>query len=394
MMNTISLAETLEPPCVSRAAQMPRSWRPPPLLQKSLNSAPWSAREAKDRVYAKKKGVDEMIDYFKRKPLAVRKLWDDSIESLIDATYGSANKPELDARIIDAARHNLTALLAPYRKRDPKSAECDEFEDLLPLTLFAERLYPPEDELKKVATQRVNAAYRRCGSLEAATEDVLEKVRTDNQEPRMYIDHLEDLFDLYVWTLWLTEAELYPDIELPNETRAFSHEAWKIFETFPLPGMKEFKAGVKDERFITLADLATHISEIPSGIGRFPLYVSDKPDLYRFIRQYFYAEMRSGDRDLFALFVDTLREYGCNASNDVQVRDGTRYLLKDFHRHHDKWMNYHEKHEPLNDPIDYVKIHHAWTAVLGIRDRKPEPPNPGTYGALIRRWLPHPHRGN
>ena len=390
VLSTSSLAELREPPCVPDPAQMPRSWRAPAALQESLNHAPWSALEAKDAVFAKRTGVDEMISYFKRKPSAVSFLWDDSIGALMDVTYASANKSELDAKIINAARDNLTTLLTSYLKRNQEPAECDEFEELLPLALFANRLYPPEDKLKKVAVERVNAAYRDCGSLAAATENVLQKVRTDNQEHWEYIDHLEDLFDLYVWTLWLTEAELYPGIELPDEARAFGQTAWKYFETLPLPGAREFKTGVKDEQFITLADLATHISEIPSGIGRFPLYVSDKPNIYRFIRQNFYPMMRSGDRDLFALFVDTLRQYGCNAENDVQVRDGTRYLLKSFHKHNDKWMNYHEQHDPLTDSDDYVIIHHAWAAVMGIRDRKPKPPIPGTYGALVRRWLPHP----
>lgn len=390
LSSSASLAETPDPLCVLDPAQMPASWRPSAELRKSLNPAPWSEVEAKDADYAKRTGVGEMIDFFKKNPSAVHKLFDDAVSALLEVTYSSANKPELNALITEAARGNLTVLLTPYLERAPDAAECNEFEDLLPLTIFAHRLYAADDKLTDVATKRTNAAYRNCGSLSAATDNIIRKVRTDNQKPWMYIDHLEDLFDLYVWALLFIEAELYPDIELPDEARTFGQTAWKYFETLPLPGVSEFEKGIKDERFITLADLAVHVAHIPSGLHRFPLYVGDKPDLYRFLRENFYPMMKSGDRDLFASFVDTLRQYGCNAENDVQVRDGTRYLLDDFHKRNDKWMSYREERKTFTDSIEYNKIHHAWTAVLGIRDRKPQPPEPGTYGSIVRRWLPPP----
>lgn len=387
-----SLAETAVPLCVAYPKQMPQSWRAPAEMHESLNSAPWSQSEAKDAAYATKTGADEMVGLFKQKPSAVHKLYDDAIAALLQVTYSSANAPELDAKIQEAARSNLTALLEPYVERDPKSAECDEFEDLLPLAIFAHRLFPPGDKLTDVVTQRVNAAFRVCGSVKAATENILWKVREDNQNPSEQIDHLEDLFDLYAWALLLIEAELYPDIKLPEEAREFGDTAWAFFEDYPLPGASTFERGVKDDRFITLADLATHLSHIPTGLGRHPLYVQDKPDLYTFMRENFYPMLQSGDRDLFALFVDTLRQYGCTPENDVQVRDGTRHLLENFHAGDDRWMNYHEERKTFTDPIEYIQIHHAWTAVLGVRDRKLEPPKPGSYGALVRRWLHPPLR--
>lgn len=388
-LSSSSLAETPDQLCMLDPAKMPASWRPSPEVKKSLNSVPWSEAEAKDAEYAKRTGVDEMLNLFKE-PSAVQKVYDDSIAALLQVTYASANQPELDAKIHDAARANLTALLTPYLERKPETAKCSEFEDLLPLTIFAHRLYPADHELTNVITKRVNAAYRACGSLETATENIFLKVRRDNQEPDEYIDYLEDLFNLYAWALLLIEAELYPDIELPDEARAFGQKAWNYFETLPLPRAREFENGIKDEAFITLADLATHLSHIPTGLGRFPLYVSDYPELYGFLRENFYPMMQSGDRDLFALFVDTLRQYGCTPENDVQVRDGTRYLLKSFHERNDKWMNYHEERKSFADPIEYIQIHHAWTAILGIRERKLTPPQPGTYGSLVRRWLSSP----
>lgn len=387
--SSTSQGEVRDLPCVLDPAHLPESWRASPELRKNLNRSPWSDAEAKDAEYAKRTGVNEMLNVYEENS-AVRKLYDDAIASLLQVTYASANEPAFDARVRNAARDNLTVLLTSYVELDPETAECDEFEDLLPLAIFAHRLYPANHELTEVATKRVNAAYDDCGSFKLATEDILRKVWWDNQAPAMYIDFLEDLFDLYAWALLFIEAELYPDIELPAEARGFGQTAWTYFRTLPLPDASDFDKGVADVQFITLADLATHLTHIPTGLHRHPLYVEDHPDLYRFIRANFYPMLGSGDRDLFSLFVDALRQYGCTPENDVQVRDGTRYLLNDFHKRDDKWMNYHEERKTFTDPIEYIQIHHAWTAVLGVRDRKLEPPKPGTYGSVVRRWLPSP----
>ena len=383
VLSSACLAQRSDPLCVLDPARMPESWRPSAEVQKSLNPAPWSESEAKDAEYAIKTGLDEMIGYFKRKPSAVPLLWDDSIEPLIQVTYSSANKPEFDAKVRDAARNNLTALITPYLKLDPKSARCDEFERLLPLAIFAHRLYPPKDARTDAATERTNAAYRACGSLEDATEYDLQEILADKEAPT------EDLFDLYVWCLWFIEAELYPDIELPVEAREFSPALWKYFETYRFAGASEFKKGAWDKEFIEIADLATHIVHIPTGTHRFPLFVEDLPGLYRFHRENMYAVLQTGYLDLLASFVDSLRQYGCTAENDVQVRDGTRYLLKVFHDGKDRWMAYRKEGETAGNLDDYALIHKPWTGVLGVRVRQLEQPNPGTYGGIVRRWLPH-----
>jgi hypothetical protein len=88
--------------------------------------------------------------------------------------------------------------------------------------------------------------------------------------------------------------------------------------------------------------------------------------------------------------VDALRQYGCTPENDAQVRDGTRHLLKVFRDSGERWMNYQDEGQTTANMSDYDRIHHPWTAVLGIRDRRLEQPKPGTYGGIVRRWLPPP----
>ncbi len=384
VLGSASLAQRPGPLCVLDPAQMPESWRPSAEVRKSLNPAPWSESEAKDAAYAIKSGLEEMIGYFEQKPSAVKFLWDDSIEALIEVTYSSANKPELDAKVRDAARNNLTALITPYLKLDPKSAKCDEFERLLPLAIFAHRLYPAKDTRTEAVTKRTNAAYRVCGSLEDATEYDIQEILADKHAPP------DELFELYIWCLWFIEAELYPDIELPIEAHEFSRALWKYFETYRFAGASEFEKGAWDKEFIEIADLATHIVHIPTGTHRFPLYVEDSPDLYRIHRENFYPVLQTDNLDLLASFVDSLRQYGCTAENDVQVRDGTRYLLKLFHDGKDRWMAHRREGETDANLDDYDLIHKAWTGVLGVRVRQPEQPNPGTYGGIVRRWLPQP----
>ncbi len=384
VLGSASLAQRPGPLCVLDPAQMPESWRPSADVRKSLNPTPWSESEAKDAEYAIKSGLEEMIGYFEQKPSAVKFLWDDSIEALIEVTYSSANKPELDAKVRDAARNNLTALITPYLKLDPKSAKCDEFERLLPLAIFAHRLYPAKDTRTEAVTKRTNAAYRVCGSLNDATEYDIQEILANKDAPP------DELFELYIWCLWFIEAELYPDIELPIEAHEFSRALWKYFETYRFAGASEFEKGAWDKEFIEIADLATHIVHIPTGTHRFPLYVEDSPDLYRFHRENFYPVLQTDNLDLLASFVDSLRQYGCTAENDVQVRDGTRYLLKLFHDGKDRWMAHRREGETDANLDDYDLIHKAWTGVLGVRVRQPEQPNPGTYGGIVHRWLPQP----
>jgi hypothetical protein len=387
------------PLCVLDPARMPQSWQPPAELRKTLEPAPWSSAEAEDAKNAKRKAVEEMIDYFERHPAVVQSLWDDSIEALIQVTYASANDPAFDAKVREAARENLSTLIDDHLENDAPTVQCDDFADLLPLAIFAHRLHPAGDPDTEVITKRTNAAYRACGSRAAATGNVMQKASADkaasarasgDSATNETSEHLENLFDLTLWSIWLTETQLFPDIELPAEARAFAPAAWKYFQAYRLPGAEQFAEGGQNERFITIAGLAIHIAHIPTGVHRFPLYVEDSPALYRFHRENFYPVLQSGDFDLLASVVDSLRQYGCTPGNDMQVRDGTRYLLKSFHDDGKRWINDRDESDGNAGQRHYRKIHRPWTAVLGLRDRKPLQPAPGTYGGIIRRWLPPP----
>src|SRR5947207_15923583 len=94
----------------------------------------------------------------------------------------------------------------------------------------------------------------------------------------------------------------------------------------------------------------------------------------------------TGEVDLVAEFVDLFRQYGCTERNDLQVRDGARYLLRLFHAAGGRWMAHREPYEE-KDISEYDLIHKPWTGMSGLRPRIPESPEPGTYGAVVRSWL-------
>ncbi|NKX51617.1 hypothetical protein HER39_13785, partial [Arthrobacter deserti] len=138
-------AGTGGPPCVISPEAMPGSWRPTEKMQQSLSTEPWPASEAEEAAFATRTGVDEMAALYAERPEAAEELWEDSVASLIEVTYASANTPELNTKARDAARRNLARLIQPYLGRSVKSAECAEYGQLLPLAIYAHTRYQEND---------------------------------------------------------------------------------------------------------------------------------------------------------------------------------------------------------------------------------------------------------
>jgi hypothetical protein len=386
LLLTSSSASTGAPllPCVISPDAMPEGWKPSSAAVKVLRADPWSPSEAEEATFAIRSGVDEMLDLFSERPGAAEELWEDSVAALIEVTYSGANSPELDIKASDGARHNLSTLIQPYLKRAPKSAQCDEYQLMLPLAIYAHTRLEENDARTAKMLQLTNSAYLDCGSLQDAMGiDYQRMIESEKVS-------VEDAFDLVIWSLLLIEGQLVPGLALPAEAQGFPAQLWTFLESYPLPGARTHKEGASNEDFIEVAYLATHIAYIPTGNHRFPIYVEDSPRLYDFHRENFYAVLEMGELDLVAEVVDSLRQYGCTPENDIQVRDGTRYLLDLFHEGGDRWMTYREEGETDEDVDDYDLVHKAWTAVLGIRERVIEPPELGTYGGVVRDWLPHP----
>jgi hypothetical protein len=384
VLSSTCLAATTEPLCVLSPADMPESWRPQGEVQKTLSTAPWSASETEDAGKAIRKGLDEMVDYYAQHPDAVTSVWEDTVASVYEVTYSGSNRPDIQAFGRDAGRRYLEMLIEPFVKRDADSATCKEYEQTLPLAIYSHKLLEPGDQRTGAMIAFANAAYEDCGSLEDAMEYDYPEMLSTNDTP------IDDIFDLVIWSLLFIEIEVIPGLEMPEGAHDFPPALWHYLEQFPLQGAEDYEEGAWDDEFIEMAYLATHIAYIPTGNHRYPIYIEDSPSLYRYHRENFYPVLEMGELDLVAEFVDSLRQYGCTEENDLQVRDGTRYLLRLFHSLGDSWMAYRERGQTDAEVDDYDLIHKAWTGILGVRSRVIEPSDPGTYGGVVRSWLPHP----
>ena len=154
-----------------------------------------------------------------------------------------------------------------------------------------------------------------------------------------------------------------------------------MLEGYPLIGARHYEEAANDYTFYDTAYLATHIGYVPTGYGRHALAIEDSPSLYRFLRENFYPVLEMGELDLVAEFVDLLRQYGLTEETDIQVRHGTRHLLR-LYAAAGGWMQHRESYESAeSNPYDL--IHKPWTAVAGVRRRVPEARIGGSYAAVF-----------
>lgn len=376
--------------CIADRAEMPNDWQSSNHLKRKFRDDPWSKHENQRVEYAIDVGVNEIIQYFHNHPSSVLELWDDSIEALIQLSYASANSPVLDGKLREASRKNLKKLLRRYGKKHVNAATCADVEQVLPVAIFANRLLAADNASKRHITAFTNAAFNNCTSLDDATglrqSALIENRGVTNSD-------IEDLFEFYIWALWLLEAEYIPDLTVPDEAKTFPALFWQHVGSLNYRRSDRVQGGSVDDTFFALADLVTHIVHIPTAVHRFPLFVEDHPELYNYHRQNFYKALSNGDLDLFASFLDSLKQYGCTPANDIQVRDGMRHLMSEFSRRGERWIV--KDTENALDAIDhYELIHKPWTALLGLRDRILKEPEPKSFGHFIRQKLSLPIEKN
>jgi len=366
----------LPPLCVLAPEKMPPNWRPSGKTHASLSQAEWSAAESQDAALAVQRGLSELSAFFREHPESIATLEDDAVESLIDASYAASNMPALQTEARAQARRALGKLLDPLMRREARSAGCPESQHLLVLTIYTDLLYPAESEELRHMVSLANGAFHNCGSLEAVMGyDYQHRLRATDVS-------INNVWDMLMWSIEYTGAQVVPGLSLPDKAPSLPLELWRFLERYPLTSAREYAEGAANETFYQTAYLATHIAYLPTGYGRYRIYISDSPGLYAFLRENFYEVLERGELDLSAEFVDLFRQYGCTEQNDLHIRDGTRYLLKRFHSAGDQWMDYRQQNA-------YDTIHAAWTGMAGVRARVPEPTAPGTYGAVVRSWLGH-----
>ncbi len=154
------------------------------------------------------------------------------VESLINASYAAANMPGIQTAARGRARQVLTQLLASHLGRSIDSATCSDFSSLVDLAIYSHALFPGYDARIRQIVALSNAAYHACGSLQAAIGyDYHQKLADEHVST-------EDVWDLMMWSITFTEAQLVPGLEVPAEARDLPPAFWHFFTHYPLVGAR------------------------------------------------------------------------------------------------------------------------------------------------------------
>ena len=378
--------KTETPICLNSLKQLPAAWRPSARLMQTLDNSSWTQVEQEDTHGAVWSGLEEMITYQDVNPASVNNLWDNSVEAYIDVAYAANHQPKLRDRALDIAIKHFDMLWAPYETDKRTLTQCAEASTALTLLVYAHNLSERRPDNRKLITQtkrlvqRSNQSLRQCGSLSKVMTYEYTQIISKPNAPNA------EVYDMVMWSIIFIDALRIKGLKLPSDTRAFVSTLWRYLATYPMPDAITFKKGANDTTFYDLAYLVTHVGYIPTGYGRHQLKRSHGEWLYRFIRANFYAVMEMGELDLTAEFVDLIRQYGCTETNDRQVRDGSRHLMKLYKTADQKWMNHRESYESKSsNPYDLM--HKPWTAMAGLRTRQFEPNLRSSYGHLANVLL-------
>ena len=364
---------------------MPATWRPSDALQRRTPDVPWTVGAQRLADKSVRVGLREIQDFFARHPAQVEGLWSDAMEPFLNAAYAAGNMPELRRRALESARGVLDRLVPPYAAMPMARVNCDEIHTYLLLLGYTQPLStlpprPGDAAVRSRLLARANHAVRDCGGPQGLLGLDYRAVLAN---PKMTLD---ELYDLVMWSVTLIEARAIDGLHLPEDVWALPGEVWKRLRGYPWKDASTYAEGANDYTFYDVAYLATHVSYMPSGYGRYQLFVEDAPWLIRFLRDNFYAVLEMGELDLVAEFVDAFRQLGCTEENDRQVRDGARFILALYEKAGRSWTAYREPGE-VGEPTPYDIVHKPWTGMGAMRRRLFEAPAAGTYGGAARRLL-------
>ena len=383
-------SEKLNPPgtCILHRSQLPPRWRPPPELW-FLPQDPWTEVEQRRANYATRKGVDELVDFYDTMSTErVEEMGLSAANSLMDQCISSRNRPRFHDKACGGAARVLKLVATGNLRRydgTGRKPKCRKMKRRAKLLAYAHHLsmeFPGDSDLRNIRTRLValfRASADECGGLDdympgsRRWEDDLRNLSLSREDVRMYV-HYSNVFN-----------ELYtiPEIHPPEELDRFTAALWKFVAEYNFTNGVDVEDGYDDEETAHVGYLVTHIAYMPNGYDRHAQLIEDAPWLYEYIRRNFWKAMQSSDLDLFAEFVDLLRQYGCTEDNDVMVRDGSRFFLQYFKAMNFTWMP--DRNDP--DVPDYYLIHVPWCAIAALRRREVEPVVPGSYGYGFRKAL-------
>ncbi|CAE8719232.1 unnamed protein product [Polarella glacialis] len=205
-------------------------------------------------------------------------------------------------------------------------------------------------------------------------------------------DQIQVLFEMALQATNIMFMLANPNVKLSANTLDYVAQLWADFFDYPFPDIASFAEGIMDQDFVQNSYLVTHIPYIVTGFQRFALKVDDAPWLFQYLRRNFYStiahSVKNHHFDLAAEFVDLFRQYGRTEENDVQLRDGTRYLLSVYRQASSHWLDIKQTGDYEHTDADtYSQTHLPWTAFTALRHRLFEEPTEGSYGAFGRKMV-------
>lgn len=385
-------------------AELPASWRT--IIPKGiLSDGPWTSEEEALANAAGRKGLDELVDFFTTASRdRIQKLSTNGANAIFDQCIGAFSPSAQEdsqwlrdacgtaARVVDIVAQEY--LLSKDTEEDSCSS-CAEGHYIAKLTGYANYLSKlpsdilPQQDRETIQKTRdglatcIQSALDACGgSLQTylgrdweadliGAPNAVKKVL-----PRRVIRH-------YVHrSNFLTDLYNIPNLRVPPELDVFTTQLWNnALPNYPFLDIQPLARNHGERKHH--AFLVTHAAYLPTGYGRHKQYVQDAPWLYSYIRQNYYAVLEIDNIDLFAEFLDILRQYGCTEENDLMVRHGNRYLLQKFAELGHRWMDDEEE-----EPDDYDRIHVPWTTTSAVRTKRDfDPVVPGSFGYAFLKAL-------
>ena len=372
--------------CRATLAALDPSWRPPKSIRFQMSERAWSHAESGESELAISSGLKEMAELVGGDDARVKMLWDNSVEAFLNTAYASRHNDPMTSWALEIADLNFKIIARPYLGETAHPTSCLHSADYLALAVYALELDARLGRAEKgsaLTTQlvrRTNLAIADCGGL----------TNLLGFDPKVALkDKNAANGTVYSWVMWsvtLLDALAKPAIQLPDGSSKFVGHVWRFLSTYRVPLARNSPDGMNRDDVYDAAYLMTHIGYIPTGYGRHQLFVHDGPWLYRYIRENYYAAMQLGELDLFAEFVDLLRQYGCTEDNDAQLRHGSRYLMHLYRRAGRQWLKHREPYEGVH-VSDYDALHKPWTAIAGLRRRIFEPTKTLSYRAAFERAI-------
>jgi len=387
-----SYHEEMNPPdtCL---LEMPAKWQPPSYLALRDDYAqPWTEEEQRMADRAAQKGVGELLEFFGSiDDDRIRGVGTNGANALIDQCFSSSHKPDIYRRACEEASRVLKVIAPNQLDSGGTPPTCTGMRKKTKMLAYAHYLhlkFPGDRELKQVRAdllQLVQGSFDACKDL----DEFLDASDTDadaSWDQDLDLDKPDALpwptFRNYIHQQGLINLYSVPDFVFPDrdEVDRFVWRLWTFGGKFNYLNGTSEKVGYQWEDSRHAYQL-THIAYWPTGYGRHKMFLSEAKWVYNYIRNNFWKSVLhfQSDPDLFAEFVDILRNVGCTEDTDLMVRYGSRMFIEAFKSNGETFITSRKS--------DYSLIHGPWTAILAVDRKEWEPIVPGSHGYNFRKAL-------